>query len=1432
DGTGTGYITELGGNRVRKINLTGYSLTGTLPAGLTFDPATGIISGTPTAQTANTQFSVTAYNAYGYSTSTFNIKASAGLPNNPAGDYDKNWVYVRTYDENGVEIGAAKSFYDNNAKPTQTQTKNETTGNVLATQTIYDLQSRPVISTLSAPTNNSAFAYSPNFVTANNLPYSYLNFDGDPTNTTTPYAKLNNPDAVDNATQGTLGWYYSDNNTSEPYVAATGFPYSRSDFYNDGTGAPKRSAGIGEQLKMGMGREVTGNSFPVQNELSNYVAIRNQFFPSTVIGNTPAGMAGQALQAASKDQNGTTAVTITDLSGKMTLMTARADASADAWLSVNNTLSLSNSMTQYSLTVNISANLINSLTINSANTVTVYASIPGSPGCTHCQVYQGAGNSYSFAGSGYSSCQVVSANPFTVTASNAVGVVYDQSEAAYAEPSGSAIQYFQLVTPSLVTLTGSYTLYDMSSESDITTSFNNGSNLTAGYYKVIANATTDPSVTNTVTVAYTSKYSDISYNYYNQLGQLTASIAPKGVQQLLANGYSSISSASQLPFVSLYSYDLQGRLTSATTPDGGTSNYVYRTDGKIRFSQNAYQANPANAGQSNSEKLSYTNYDNAGRPLESGEYIAPAGTFAALSANTTLLDATDVTANIIGATKQSQINTYYDLPDPSPAYTSSLTGYVQDPDFLKGAVSYTSNANSTTWYNYDDHGRLTWMVKSISGLGYKTVDYTYNDQGNVTKVDYQKGTSSERFIHYYTYDADGRLTNVQTSRDDIAANKVQQANYYYYLHGPLKRVELGDHLQGIDYVYTAQGWLKSINTPTQNIANDPGKDGTGNSFANDAFGMQMEYFPNDYYRGNTNINTVQTGQPTYYNGNVNGISWQSNKPSSALTNNPNIQNPNMYAYSYDAKYQLTGATWGTPSFTGSPFSPQSIFKEQVTGYDANGNITGLQRTDGSGAVMDNDNFSKYSYQSGANQLLGVGTNSNPSAYASYTYDEIGRLKSETLVGAPNPYYLQYDVTGKITGIYSDASLSAQSLTESYSYDESGNRIKTTNANGTTYYVYDASDNVIAIYTGTAPTITEAPFYGADRLGTYFYSGSNYQYELRDQVGSVRLVINGTKNSNGQADIVTYNDYYPYGSVAQSTSTPYRYTYQGAYAEKDEVTGWNNFQLRMYDAKIGRWLTIDPAGQFASPYEGMGNNPVTGTDPTGADCPDCPVFGMWEGTEFDSSDGNTYTVNDGEWVLSRQLAGVEISDKAPNWVNQRINIYNKIYDQVKADYKQQAGNFFLGYPDNLKQIANARFANLLKTNDFLGGRATGAGGIRPVYVEFDAALFVATAGTSAEVEAADAEIKVFRVFGGDSQGLGRSWTPIDPSTVSNYRSLAGLPEGNTAQFIIEGTVKQSDIIMTKGADIIYKGQQEGGLTEFIIDPKNVKITNVSGINPPY
>jgi RHS repeat-associated protein len=86
-----------------------------------------------------------------------------------------------------------------------------------------------------------------------------------------------------------------------------------------------------------------------------------------------------------------------------------------------------------------------------------------------------------------------------------------------------------------------------------------------------------------------------------------------------------------------------------------------------------------------------------------------------------------------------------------------------------------------------------------------------------------------------------------------------------------------------------------------------------------------------------------------------------------------------------------------------------------------------------------------------------------------------------------------------------------------------------------------------------------------------------------------------------APLTNASDYYPYGlpiGYRSHSSEHYRYGYQGQFAEKDEETGWNSFELRMYEPVIGRWTSTDPYGQYASPYIGMGNSPLVGIDPDG------------------------------------------------------------------------------------------------------------------------------------------------------------------------------------------------------------------------------------------
>jgi len=87
-------------------------------------------------------------------------------------------------------------------------------------------------------------------------------------------------------------------------------------------------------------------------------------------------------------------------------------------------------------------------------------------------------------------------------------------------------------------------------------------------------------------------------------------------------------------------------------------------------------------------------------------------------------------------------------------------------------------------------------------------------------------------------------------------------------------------------------------------------------------------------------------------------------------------------------------------------------------------------------------------------------------------------------------------------------------------------------------------------------------------------------------------------------IVEENHYYAYGqrneglSWRRTDERLYGRGYQGQNTTQDAESSYTAFDLRMYDARYGRWLMGDPNRQYSSPYVGMGNNPISRSDTDG------------------------------------------------------------------------------------------------------------------------------------------------------------------------------------------------------------------------------------------
>ncbi len=125
---------------------------------------------------------------------------------------------------------------------------------------------------------------------------------------------------------------------------------------------------------------------------------------------------------------------------------------------------------------------------------------------------------------------------------------------------------------------------------------------------------------------------------------------------------------------------------------------------------------------------------------------------------------------------------------------------------------------------------------------------------------------------------------------------------------------------------------------------------------------------------------------------------------------------------------------------------------------------------------------------------------------------------------------------------------------------------------------------------------------------------NTHYQLTDHRGNVMTVVTDKKiphddNHDGivdryTPDVVKATDYSSFGAPLPGRTyqiAEYRYGYNGK--EKDKETGYDDYGSRMYDANIGRFLSIDPkAGKYPSlsPYLYAANNPILMVDQDGQD----------------------------------------------------------------------------------------------------------------------------------------------------------------------------------------------------------------------------------------
>ncbi|MDQ2751772.1 MAG: hypothetical protein M3R72_01985, partial [Bacteroidota bacterium] len=585
----------------------------------------------------------------------------------------------------------------------------------------------------------------------------------------------------------------------------------------------------------------------------------------------------------------------------------------------------------------------------------------------------------------------------------------------------------------------------------------------------------------------TSEYHYTLY-YYDQAGNLVKTVPPEGVDDRhgdatflanvkiekaneMINGPSS--SNSLVPNHTLethYRYNTLNQVIAQKTPDAGISNFWYDRLGRLAVSQNAKQLTL--------NKYSYTLYDELGRITEVGQKPQSAGSMA----QTVSRDPSQLNIWLTGGglNKEQITRTRYDL---SYINGDNSLGNLPVPILvqrnLRNRVSYTmvydaepdpnvsGTHNAATFYTYDIHGNVDTLVQDFitgimqsTGNRFKKIVYDYDlISGKVNQVAYQPGFTDE-FYHRYEYDAENRIEDVMTSHDKLIWEK--DARYSYYKHGPLARAIIGQQqVQGIDYAYTLQGWLKGVNSSSLNTTDDMGQDAlpTGsviNQVAKDVYGFNLNYFNGDY-KSISGL-TPFAGAPSSLPSSNAGMDLFNGNISSMAVNIPKLgTNAMLYGYHYDqlnrivAMDAFTGLN--TTNNTWTPIATDN-YRERVS-YDANGNILTYNRhgADVTNNVAMDDLTYGYNYQmnngsfvlrNGNKILLNNKLRHVKDAVATtggddikdepddnYNYDEIGNLTKDTKEGITN---ISWNVYGKILNITKSGS------TISYTYDAAGNRI--------------------------------------------------------------------------------------------------------------------------------------------------------------------------------------------------------------------------------------------------------------------------------------------------------------------------------------------------------------------------------------------------------
>lgn len=698
--------------------------------------------------------------------------------------------------------------------------------------------------------------------------------------------------------------------------------------------------------------------------------------------------------------------------------------------------------------------------------------------------------------------------------------------------------------------------------------------------------------------------------------------------------------------VTCYEYDKFNRVIKKTDPIAGISKCNLDDIGRVRYTQDAVQLD--------SNKLSYYQYDDLGRPTVIGE-----------AKITTNFDIYGLNSNLLAITSNSNL---YNTVNPTIYTTSSVI----TPDINVNNYRYTSYFPKMQFKLEFSGQYITHDTKAVSNI--RDTSAILGNFENIAVYpqfvrivnQYDKFPTKAGAVWGKMPDKklwDSLVANHEWDKNDSLVRSIRN------LKGRKSAVAYRDNYDQafhyIVYSYDPRGRVQSLMRYTENLGFDAVhyKYNSSNQITETmTIDPQKRCYTWYSYDNNGRVDSVWTKLTDTTTA---GCGYGANVAMKNMTINKSGKSDLIYFYNtrggvdsvkysklnYTQQFVYSVRGW-VDSIIVRNINKNIIFKQELQRDSAGSIYRQLYWNQPSSPKIENYSYDElsrlahwenenesvdYQYDIMGNREIVTMGNNGTNYFDFYTYNQNGTLKNygyttmtksyeynlngstKSIIDASQQEYFKYN----FAGLVSEYQKSINDEIWKYRYSPLGGReqkkqIKSTIGNsgeykiGTdvykkfyswNYYLLGADGSQMAVYRGvqTKDTIRFIPEYYSAAGGTICMlpdSKQTLQYNFLDHLGSMRMRVSLDKN-NMQS--IEYFNYKPFGDTLNCTKDAKTGKIGYIGNELDEENNYFLLGARQYDKNTGRFLSVDPLWESFpnyNPFHYCYNNPISFKDPTG------------------------------------------------------------------------------------------------------------------------------------------------------------------------------------------------------------------------------------------